>query len=179
MQLHRRLKEQLCLAVIIGVCLEARTVRAAEPVQGTLFKVRIANRATADGVERSLVGASRRLSDPRCQSVLAEFKDTSGSTLAERLEATGRTPQEHLGSLLFYDGSNERRCGVRGTLAVTAMPGSRVVFICGDAFLRVAFLDQELAEVTLIHEALHTLGLGENPPTSREITSRVMSRCHQ
>jgi hypothetical protein len=178
MQQFKRSKEQLCLAVMIG-CFEAHAVRAEEPVPGAVFKVRIAKKATAVGVERSLAGASRRLADPRCQSVLAEFKDASGRTLAERLEATGRTPQEHLGSLLFYDGSNERRCGVRGTLAVTASPGSRVVFICGDAFLRTAFLDQELAEVTIIHEALHTLGLGENPPTSREITSRVMSRCHQ
>jgi hypothetical protein len=178
MQHRRGSKEQLCLAVMIGVCLEAHTIPAAEPVQGAVFKVRIANRATADGVEHSLVGAARRLSDARCQSVLAEFKDAAGRTLAEKLEATGRTPQEYLGSLLFYDGSNERRCGVRGTLAVTAMPGSRVVFICGDAFLRAAFLDQQLAEVTIIHETLHTLGLGENPPTSREITSRVMSRCH-
>ncbi len=30
---------------------------------------------------------------------------------------------------------------------------------------------------TLIHEILHTLGLGENPPSSREITARVLARC--
>jgi hypothetical protein len=29
----------------------------------------------------------------------------------------------------------------------------------------------------VIHEILHTLGLGENPPTSIEITQRVESRC--
>jgi len=29
----------------------------------------------------------------------------------------------------------------------------------------------------MIHEALHTLGLGENPPTSAEITERVLARC--
>jgi len=29
----------------------------------------------------------------------------------------------------------------------------------------------------VIHEVLHTLGLGENPPTSTEITLRVEGRC--
>ncbi len=29
----------------------------------------------------------------------------------------------------------------------------------------------------VIHEMLHTLGLGENPPTSIEITQRVKGRC--
>ena len=33
------------------------------------------------------------------------------------------------------------------------------------------------AVATLIHEALHTLGLGENPPSSTEITERVLRRC--
>jgi hypothetical protein len=33
------------------------------------------------------------------------------------------------------------------------------------------------AEVCLIHDMLHTLGLGENPPTSSEITQRVKRRC--
>ena len=29
----------------------------------------------------------------------------------------------------------------------------------------------------VLHEFLHTLGLGENPPTSRAITERVAVRC--
>ena len=29
----------------------------------------------------------------------------------------------------------------------------------------------------LIHELLHTLGLGENPPTRSRITDAVMNRC--
>ena len=172
-------QEQLCLAVMIGLCLNANGLRGAEPAEPVTFKARIANKATAAAVERSFAGAVERLSEPRCQSVLREFKDASGRTLADGLEATGRTLQEHMDTLLFYEGSGERRCGVKGTLAVTASPGSRVVFICGDAFLHTAFLDQELADVTIIHEMLHTLGLGENPPTPREITARVRSHCQQ
>ena len=34
-----------------------------------------------------------------------------------------------------------------------------------------------LTATFLIHETLHTLGLGENPPSSEEITLRVESRC--
>lgn len=33
------------------------------------------------------------------------------------------------------------------------------------------------AELVVLHEALHTLGLGENPPGSLEITQRVGDRC--
>jgi hypothetical protein len=29
----------------------------------------------------------------------------------------------------------------------------------------------------VIHEMLHTLGLGENPPSTFEITARVRDRC--
>jgi hypothetical protein len=29
----------------------------------------------------------------------------------------------------------------------------------------------------VVHELLHSLGLGENPPTSREITAQVLKRC--
>jgi len=39
--------------------------------------------------------------------------------------------------------------------------------------------DPFLADVALIHESLHSLGLGENPPSSSEITSRVISRCRR
>jgi hypothetical protein len=29
----------------------------------------------------------------------------------------------------------------------------------------------------LIHEMMHTLGLGENPPNAEAITARVLERC--
>ena len=34
------------------------------------------------------------------------------------------------------------------------------------------------AEDLIIHELLHSLGLGENPPTSSQISSQVMRRCN-
>jgi hypothetical protein len=33
------------------------------------------------------------------------------------------------------------------------------------------------AEMTVIHEVLHTLGLGENRPSSSQITAQVRKRC--
>jgi hypothetical protein len=33
------------------------------------------------------------------------------------------------------------------------------------------------AAVLLIHELLHAIGLGENPPASEAITARVVARC--
>jgi hypothetical protein len=46
--------------------------------------------------------------------------------------------------------------------------------VCGPAFRELSRVHRENA---LIHEMLHTLGLGENPPSSPEITKRVNERC--
>ena len=56
-------------------------------------------------------------------------------------------------------------------------PGSRVVWICPRQFVPVAYRDPVEAELVLIHEMLHSLGLGENPPSSLEITGRVEQHC--
>jgi hypothetical protein len=53
---------------------------------------------------------------------------------------------------------------------------SRYVYVCPQ-FREYQDRRPELAPVLVIHEALHTLGLGENPPTSTEITSRIAARC--
>jgi hypothetical protein len=37
--------------------------------------------------------------------------------------------------------------------------------------------DTRYAGAVVIHEILHTLGLSENPPSSKEITDRVLARC--
>jgi hypothetical protein len=54
------------------------------------------------------------------------------------------------------------------------------VFVCR-TFAEVQLRQPGVAESMVIHEILHTLGLGENPmpgqPTSIEITQRVEARC--
>jgi hypothetical protein len=75
----------------------------------------------------------------------------------------------------FVDGSGSGPCR-RGALAFTA-PGHRVVRVCGHRFLREWRSNPRRAQLLLIHEALHTLGLGENPPSSEAITNIVLTHC--
>ncbi|HET7291216.1 MAG TPA: hypothetical protein VFM88_02215 [Vicinamibacteria bacterium] len=81
-----------------------------------------------------------------------------------------------MGWILFEDGRAERRCADANVLAMT-QPGSRAIWICGWQFARENARDPDLTEAVLIHEVLHTLGLGENPPSSTSITRRVRARC--
>ena len=67
---------------------------------------------------------------------------------------------------------------------MAATPGVPRVFVCPEGvgrvnsrLSRVEFKSGSLAEAMVIHEMLHTLGLGENPPSTLEITARVRERC--
>jgi hypothetical protein len=164
------------VVAIVGLSVPAKAGSGPSPLA---FEVRISHAPTADTVREALRGAAKRLERAECQAVFEDFADASGNALSQRLVQLGETPQSYLGRVLFYDGSTQPRCQTRGkdVLAVTA-PGSPVVFVCPEA-IRDQYRRQPLyVEATLIHEALHTLGLGENPPSSREITSRVVRRCH-
>jgi hypothetical protein len=77
--------------------------------------------------------------------------------------------------LVFINGSREAPC-VTGTFAFTA-PGSRVIRLCVEELKRTWLQDQEHTVANFIDEMLHTLGLGENPPSSAEITRRVHVAC--
>ena len=62
------------------------------------------------------------------------------------------------------------------TLAFT-QTGSLVVRVCGRQFSNRFVQNRTTTEIILIHEFLHVLGLGENPPTREAITERVAARC--
>jgi hypothetical protein len=106
--------------------------------------------------------------------LLGKFADRTGRPLREALDAEGMSAPQFLGRLYFYDGSARGCAGRR--LAYT-VPGSRVVYVCGDRLRDVYLLTTTLAEVAVIHEALHCLGLGENPPTWQEINDRILAAC--
>ena len=125
---------------------------------------------------RAAAGALRRLESPKCQRLFSEFRDRSGRTLKEELDALGQTPVSFMGWVLFVDGRDERLCGDANVLAMT-QPGSRAIWICGKQFADEGAWDPGLTEAVLIHEELHALGLGENPPSSTSITRRVRVRC--
>ena len=120
-------------------------------------------------------GAHEWLGDPRCQQVFSDFRDLSGKLLSDVLAERGESGQEHLGRLFFYDGSRGDLCTGRGAAAMT-QPGSHVVFVCPAGFAKIA-REPQMARAIVIHELLHTLGLGENPPSGHEITARVQERC--
>ena len=138
--------------------------------------VRIRNEGHALHVRQALTRASRRLAEPMCQRIFQEFRDGAGRPLQERLDAEAKSAEAHLGSLLLYDGWAQQGCRTKRTFAL-AVPGSRVILVCTSQFVDLAERNPRLAAGLLIHEQLHALGLGENPPTSAEITERVMTQC--
>jgi hypothetical protein len=137
---------------------------------------RLASPAAEPALHWALVGARRRLEQPACQRLFAGFSDASGQTLQANLDALGRAGADHLGLIRFTDGSDRRGCKGDNTFAFTT-PGSREVYVCGRAFRELAKRDPPGAQALIIHELLHTLGLGENPPSSLEITKRVRATC--
>jgi len=116
------------------------------------------------------------VAEPACAAVLGDFEDASGRPLRERLDTLGFEPSDWTRRVLFYDGADERRCRRDSRLLAFTAPGSHVVRVCR-GLVDLARVDPDRAEAVVIHEVLHTLGLGENPPTSLEITARVRSRC--
>jgi hypothetical protein len=130
----------------------------------------------AAAVERALAGAARRLESPTCRRIFSDFRDASGTPLQSRLDALGLAAPDYLSFFVFADGFGRRSCHGTDIMAVTA-PGSRVVYVCGRSFAEAQARSPKRAEMVVLHEALHTLGLGENPPDSREITRRLGERC--
>lgn len=120
--------------------------------------------------------ASERLAKTACQQVFSDFRDQEGRTLQEKLASLGHTGQTYLGLVHFFDASHEASCEKPGVLAVTS-PGSRVVYLCGLRLTERILRQPTYAVAVIIHEELHSLGLGENPPSSEEISWQVSSRC--
>jgi hypothetical protein len=140
------------------------------------LRVRVPD-AAGMAVKRALLAARLRSGGSRCREVFSEFRaDDSSLTLDEVLARLGRTPEQHLDNLVFEDGSRRAPCASPGILAFTRV-GSRTIQICASQWKSATRAHPAHAEMILIHEMLHTLGLGENPPTSLEITARVTERC--
>jgi hypothetical protein len=140
------------------------------------FRVYIGDARVRTAAERALHLAALRFAKPRCQGVLSDFVDDSGRPLGARLMELRVSIQEYLRAVVFTDGSTYPQCR-RETLLAFTVRGSRVVYLCSQSFERKVSQSLSDAAQTVIHEILHTLGLGENPPTSQEITSQVRLRC--
>lgn len=143
------------------------------------FSVRLADQGAARVVRNAVAGAHERLGRERCLGIFEAFRDPSGRTLAQNLAALGTSGQAFLGRVFFYDGSAltvcQRNPG-REVYAVTER-GGRAVRVCPSQFEALQRQSPVLGEVVVIHEMLHALGLGEAPPSSHDITWRVMESC--
>lgn len=166
------------LALVAAVALSMPAAVPAAPERPAVSRVRVGSLRSVGAVERALVGARRRLARPGCERILHEFRDREGRPLSEELRALGATAEAHLGTLFFYDGGERPTCQAATRPLAFTHVGSRVVYVC-PSFADLERKDPVLAEAALIHESLHTLGLGENPPTSSAITARVMAACRR
>jgi hypothetical protein len=126
-------------------------------------------------VERARAGAVRKLQEPECLRLLDDFTDGSGRLLRHNLEGFSVGAAEYAHMIVFASGTRHSRCG-RGGVALVSSPGLPRVYVCG-SFAMLQVREPQLAEDLVIHEILHTLGLGENPPSSVEITKTVQGRC--
>ena len=133
------------------------------------------NAADANMVKIVRQGAMRRLRSPECQRVLADFRDPEGRTLLENLQSFGMEPEGYLETIAFLDGRNQAFCR-SGRVYLATVIGARRVFVCRP-FFQAVWQDRGRVEISVIHEMLHTLKLGEDPPSSVEITDQVVARC--
>ena len=172
LEIRQRIVCCLVLILSLGTSLETRSGD-----DDFALRSLMAPGAQHAALRRAVMGARRRLAQPECQQMFSEFRDASGRTLQENLDALGQTPASYLGQILFVDGAGLRRCKASTNVFAMTDQGSRVVYICGRQFAFVDGNNATQTEAFIIHEELHSLGLGENPPSSKEITARVLTSC--
>ena len=156
----------ILLSVVVGQAPSlAPRVHVAEPVALQL-------------ITNAVAGARTRLERPECQRVLTDFHDSDGRPLADRLAATKVPVGDYLMERVwFVDGQLSDICRRDLGTAAFTVPGHQVIRVCAPRFAQKFAHQTVAAELIVIHELLHTLGLGENPPSSRDITQQVMRRC--
>jgi hypothetical protein len=140
-------------------------------------RIHLTAAADVAAIQQALAEARSRLEGEACQGLFAEFEGLDGRPLTAVLEGRGETGASYLGWLIFYDGAGAEPCWNRqlARFAFT-VPRSPIIYVC-PGFAGVLRRQPDEAVATLIHETLHSLGLGENPPSSRHIQQRVLARC--
>ena len=178
MAISTHVSPRIAAILLMTVCAPSPAVFAGPPAAASpAFHVMIANPVVRWRVEQALDGAARRLAGSECQKLFTEFEDGAGQSLRARLETLHQTGEAFLEMLRFADGETMPLCARTTNIAAFTQPGSRVVQICGAVFARQSARNPQAAEVLMIHELLHTLGLEENPPSASEISRRVLVRC--
>jgi hypothetical protein len=125
-------------------------------------------------VQRAIDLAAKKFARAQCQKVFTDFANADGVPLSSVLARLKTTPEDYLTQwILFTEGDRERQCLTKDIAAFT-QTGSRVIYVCSSRFTMQPIPN---GVVIVIHEMLHSLGLGEQPPTSAEITKRIGERC--
>jgi hypothetical protein len=174
---HRVAPAIVVMLVLLGVTAPCTISGQSAQEPSRKWRVVVTDPLLGWQARKALDTAATWLESPPCAGVLTDFSDPEGNVLADRLLGVdaARDVVTYLGLVLFVDDTRNAAC--RGEVVALAVPGSRVVRLCGDAFKRIWQQDSTYVVAALIHEMLHTLGLGENPPSSSEITRRVLTRC--
>ena len=166
------------LGSVAGLVLALSSSLAAAPPVTAASKPRLGavglTPAERQALQWSVGIAAQQLRRAECLKAFAEFQLDDGSTPLQRLEATGLTAEAFLATLEWESGATSGRCAP-GALLATVRNGRRVTVCPG--FAKIVASQPAFGATLVIHEQLHALGLGENPPTSTYITTRVYHRC--
>ena len=129
-------------------------------------------------VDTAMDAATEKLTNSQCTAVFSAFKNADGKTLQEVLDSYGVSANTYMTSWeQFNNGINTSLCTSSGSsFPIYTSPGSRSIWVCSQ-FVATQRNTPGYAAVLIIHETLHSLGLGENPPSSGEITNAVQNAC--
>ena len=161
--------------LVASVSIPSRAALAQDAVPLSVNST-IHDATTRFALERAARGAVKKLERPECGRVLSDFRDRSGRTVQERLAALGDTPRSYLPRIAFHEGLDSRPCRSAAVLAYSNV-GGRDVYVCSPQFWQTYRSNPTHVEVIVIHEMMHTLGLGENPPSPTQINEQVLKRC--
>jgi hypothetical protein len=163
-------RRPVCIAAAAAVLLAVSVpAMGQEPVRPLPLRVQ-------GSVERSVALALQTLENDQCQAVYGDFEDNEGHRLRENLELLGLTATQHLKALRWIDGTGHPLCR-NPTIFFVAHVGDVFVRVCPKQFAAFAARQPAKAAGIIVHEQLHTLGLGENPPSSEAISRQVFYRC--
>lgn len=126
-------------------------------------------------LDKALSDVLARVEGDRCRRIFSDFRDAQGRSLASVLDDLHLTARGYLSSVRFASGQGSRPCGDSRVAAFTR-PHAGTIYLC-ERFAVLARENPRVGAALVLHEALHTLGLPENPPLSTEITQRVLDRC--